>query len=64
MELKYDTIYFTNDMNLPIDELDSHKDLGVLMSSDGSFRIHIENIIKKVRKKIGWICRSFYDRNK
>ena len=51
MDLKYDTIYFTNDMNLPIDELDSHKDLGVLMSSDGSFRTHIENIIKRSERK-------------
>ena len=62
MELKYDTKYFTSDMNLPIDELDTHKDLGILMSSDGSFKIHIENIIKKSeRKSDGYVDHSMIE---
>ena len=50
-------------MNIPIVVNDNHRDLGVNMSLDGSFKDHIENIIKKIRKKIGWICRSFISRD-
>ena len=33
------------------------------MSCKGDFKEHIENVIKSVRKKIGWICRTFTDRS-
>ena len=61
--LKENTTYFTDGMNGIIEEMDSHKDLGIQMSSDGSFSYHIEELVKKVRKKMGWICRSFMSRD-
>ena len=61
--LKNDTIYFSDEMAAPIDSLHSHKDLGVMMSADGTFSDHIESVIKKVRKRIGWLCRTFYSRD-
>ena len=45
--LKQDTLYFTNNWESPIDTLDSHRDLGVQMASNGTFDCHIEEIIKK-----------------
>ena len=50
-------------MLMPIEEYDNHKDLGVIMDSDGTFNTHINTLIKKLRKKIGWVLRSFYSRN-
>ena len=52
---KDDTSYFTDNMGLII-EKETHKDLGVLISSSGEFGDHIKSIIKKVKKKIAWIC--------
>ena len=46
-ELKENTIYFSNDMLAPIDSLDTHKDLGVLMSRSGDFKEHIDLLSKK-----------------
>ena len=45
-------------MNFLIDVLESYKDLGITMSSDASFGIHIENTIKNIKKKIGFIDAS------
>ena len=46
-----------------IKEDNNVRDLGVLMSSDGSFNIHIENFTNECKKKIGWILRTFYSRD-
>ena len=62
-DLKEDTVYFTDDMNFLIDVLESYKDLGIKMSSDPSFGVHIESTIQKIRKKIRWIYQSFYNRS-
>ena len=45
--LKDDYIYFTEEMNLPIDDKESQKDLGINMSCNGNFDYHIDTIIKK-----------------
>ena len=58
-DLKEETIYFSGDFEDPIDSLHDHKDLGVTMSADGTFVLHIEGVIKKVRQRIGWVCRTF-----
>ena len=50
-------------MNLVIEKHDSHKDLGVLMSASGRFCDYINNLFKKVKKKISWACRSFVSRD-
>ena len=44
-------------------EEQSVKDLGVLMSSDGSFKLHVDNFVNECSKKIGWILRTFYSRD-
>ena len=36
--------------------------LGITMSDDANFEVHISNIIKKAKQKIGWFCRSFRNR--
>ena len=58
-----DYSYFTGDIELVIEEADNHRDLGVQMVVDGLLAVHIENVIRKVRQKIGWIARSFYSRD-
>ena len=45
--LKQNTTYFTENLNLPIDEFVHHKDLGVIMSADGKFDDHISSVIKR-----------------
>ena len=57
------TSYFTDNMNLIIKEQETHKDLGVLMSSSRKFSDHINNLVKKVKRKIGWGCRAFVSRD-
>ena len=53
--LKEDTSYLTDNMVLIIEEKEIHK-YYVLISSNGEFGDHIDSIIKKVKKKIPWIC--------
>ena len=56
--LKEDTSYFTDNMGLIIEENETYKDLGVLMSSSSEFGDHIDSIIQKVKKKLpGYIDR-------
>ena len=50
--LKEDTSYFTDNMGLIIEEKETHKDLGVLMSSSSEFGDHIDSIIQKVKIKL------------
>ena len=44
-------------MSEPIDSLDSHKDLGAIMHVNGTLEDHVTEVIKKVEKRIGWVCR-------
>ena len=62
-ELKDNTTYFTDNMTEVISAAESHRDLGVQVSANGDFKEHICNVIKNVRRKIGWICRTFMDRS-
>ena len=62
-DIKNNTLYFSNDMKEVISPQESHKDLGILMSDDAGFDIHINSIIKKARQKIGWFLRSFRSRD-
>ena len=63
-------IYIYNDYNYTTDNIDdilvpeeTAKDLGITISCDGSYRHHIENIIKKANQKIGLLLRSFNSRD-
>lgn len=39
------------------------RDLGVTLSSDGTFSMHIINVTKKARGQVGWILRTFKTRD-
>ena len=56
-------IYMTPDFSQPIDDYESLRDLGVIMSSKGGFQDHITHIISKVKQKMGWIHRTFLTNN-
>ena len=58
-EIKEDTIYFTPQMEEPIEPFNSLRDLGVIMNDQANFSDHIEHVCKKVRQKLGWILRTF-----
>ena len=60
--VKNDTVYFTEDTGEIIERYDKLRDLGVILSDDASFNANIEHIEKKVRQKIGWVLRTFYNR--
>ena len=61
-ELKNDTTYFTEEMEDTIEQFKSLRDLGITMSDNAKFDDHHEKIIKTVRKKVGWILRTFSSR--
>ena len=58
-EIKTQYTYFSPDLESPIEDKDIVKDLGIYLSSDGLFNNHIKEIVKKVRKRCGWIHRAF-----
>ena len=39
------------------------QDLGVLMTSNGKFAQHIDHAIRKARKVMGWVLRTFSTRD-
>ena len=45
---------------MPLEQVESFKYLGVLLSSDLSWSSHIESICTKARKLIGLLYRNFY----
>ena len=61
--LKENTIYFTPNMEEPIESFSTLRDLGVMMSEDANFDDHIEHVCKKTRQKMGWLLRTFRCRN-
>ena len=61
-EIKNNTIYFTTNMEEVIDQFSSLRDLGVIMSDNARFDDHIEKVATTVRRKIGWVLRTFYTR--
>ena len=48
----------------PIEEKDHLRDLGVEMSADCTFNIHIDNIVTSVSKLVGWVLRTFRSRSR
>ena len=57
--LKESTVYFTPNYNDVIEEKDSLRDLGIIMTNDGKFSNHVEHVCSKVKQKSGWITRTF-----
>ena len=62
LELKSSTCYISPSFNL-IEEKQTVKDLGVTLSSDGTFKVHINNIIESARNMSSWILRTFRTRD-
>ena len=62
-DLKNGTMYFTPGMDEVIEEKESLRDLGVMMTNSASFNNHINLVCKKVIQKSGWIFRTFKSRD-
>ena len=60
--LKETTECFTGEMEFIIEEAESCKDLGVIMTNDSKFEAQIEKACSKARLKTGWVLRTFYSR--
>ena len=61
-EIKETTKYFAPDSS-EIENKSLVKDLGVMMSSSGSFSEHINKTCKKARDMCSWILRTFTSRS-
>ena len=59
---KSDTEYLSPEDN-PIEEKSHLRDLGVELSNDLSFTLHIENTVASANKLIGWSLRTFRRRS-
>ena len=62
-ELKNDYLYMTPNNDDYIQEIETVKDLGILIDSDLKFTSHVTSVIKKVKQRSGWIFRNFTSRN-
>ena len=40
------------------------RDLGIMMSNTATFTLHIRNIVKKARDKMGWVLRVLQSRKR
>ena len=60
-EIKSATTYKLYDYS-NIDDKEQVRDLGVMMSNTATFTLHIRNIVKKARDKMGWVLRVFQSR--
>jgi ribonuclease P/MRP protein subunit RPP40 len=60
--LKESTLYLTPNWEDIIEEKESLRDLGVIVSNDASFSNHVEHVCSKVKQKSGWILRTFRNR--
>lgn len=49
--------------NAPITPSNSVKDLGVLMSSDLSFKCHIDGVVDEAKKRAAWVLRTLKTRD-
>ena len=45
-----------------IDDKEQDRDLGIMMSKTATFTLHIRNIVKNARDKMGWVLRVLQSR--
>ena len=57
-EIKENTVYFTPKYEDVIEEKESLRDLGIVISNDMTFSKHVEQVSSKVCQKAGWILRT------
>ena len=62
-EIKSATAYKSYD-DPNIDDNEQVRDLGIMMSNTASFTLHIRNVVKKARDKMGWVLRVFQSRER
>ena len=58
MKIKSATTYKSYD-DSNIDDEEQVRDLGIIMSNNATFTLHIRNTVKKARDKMGWVLRVF-----
>ena len=62
-EIKSATTYKSYD-DSNIDDKEQVRDLGIMISNTATFTLHIRNIVKKARDKMGWVLRVFQSRKR
>ena len=62
-DLKENTSYVTPDWDV-IEQKETVKDLGVSMSADNTFKVHIANIAESAKKMASWVLRTFETRER
>ena len=58
-EMKDEYEYVNSEFSQFIENVNSTRDLGIIMSTDGHFDEHIDKVVTKSRQRCGWINRSF-----
>ncbi len=58
------TVPYLNPDNLPITSRHYVRDLGIIFSTDGSFRQHINLVVTKAKRMTAWVLRTFQSRDK
>ena len=58
--MKESTLYFSGDIEDKIEDMDSIRDLGVIMQNDAGFTKQVKKAFSKAGQKAGWVQRSFY----
>ena len=61
--IKENTCYKTP-LGDPIKEVEHAKDLGIIMSNNGTFRHHVSKVVNTANQLCGWVLRTFKTRNK
>ena len=56
--------YISSDGSIIETESEVDKDLGVMMSSDGTFKLHISGVVKEARSQAAWVLRTFVTRER
>ena len=62
-EIKSATTYKSYDDSI-IDGQEQVRDLGITMINTATFTLHIKNIVKRARNKMGWVLRVFQSRQR
>ena len=62
-DLKFDTNYFTPELENIIEMKSNLRDIEIIMSDNEKFEEHITHVYLKVKQKCGWILRTFSSRN-
>ena len=52
--------YYNSECNNAIEDIESLRDLGIILSCNGTYGSHINKVIAKCRQKTGWVNRTFF----